>query len=113
MNRHTGERLDNEIEHIKQSIADILLTPKGTRIMRRTYGSNLYKLIDRPLSAGLMLQLSSACVMALTQWEKRISVNSFKVMMNAQQAGQFTGTLEATIKKTGKKLTMTELNLTL
>lgn len=39
MNRYTGETLKNESDHIKQSIADILLTPVGSRIQRREYGS--------------------------------------------------------------------------
>ncbi|MDH2998100.1 baseplate wedge subunit [Pasteurellaceae bacterium LFhippo2] len=101
MDKETGEYLDDEIEHIKQSVADILLTAKGTRIMRRTYGSNLYKLIDRPISAGLALQISCACVMALKQWEPRIEVNSFKVAFSSLDAPySLTGSLEATIKAT-------------
>ncbi|MDE4029516.1 GPW/gp25 family protein, partial [Glaesserella parasuis] len=44
MNRNTGLTISDESEHIKQSIADILLTAKGSRVMRRTYGSNLYQL---------------------------------------------------------------------
>ncbi len=34
MNRYTGETLKKESDHIKQSIADILLTPVGSRIQR-------------------------------------------------------------------------------
>ena len=55
MNRTSGALLDDENAHIKQSIRDILMTAKGSRVMRRTYGSNLYQLIDRPISAGLAL----------------------------------------------------------
>ena len=46
MNRYTGETLKNESDHIKQSIADILLTPVGSRIQRREYGSLIPMLID-------------------------------------------------------------------
>ncbi|KMK50716.1 hypothetical protein RO21_10235 [[Actinobacillus] muris] len=112
MNRQTGERLESEIEHIKQSISDILLTPKGSRIMRRDYGSHLLKLIDRPLSAGLALQISAACVMALKQWEPRIEVKAFKVsIQRLAHAHQVTGSLEAIVKKSQTKLTLSNLNL--
>lgn len=111
MNKNTGETIDSEIEHIKQSIADILLTAKGSRVMRRTYGSNLYKLIDKPISAQLLLQLSCACVIALTMWEPRIRVDSFKVRMDTEQLGKFIGTLEATVKRTNTKISMENLKI--
>lgn len=38
MSRETGKALD-EAAHISQSIRDILTTPVGSRLMRRTYGS--------------------------------------------------------------------------
>lgn len=98
MNRETGEQLDDEVEHIKQSIKDILLTAKGSRVMRRTYGSNLYKLIDKPISSSLFLQLSAACVMALQQWEKRIEITRFKVAFDEETSSKLLCTLDFTIK---------------
>lgn len=98
MNRETGEQLDDEIEHIKQSIKDILLTAKGSRVMRRTYGSNLYKLIDKPIAAALIMQLSAACVMALKQWEHRIEITRFKVQFDPENHSKLLCTLDFTIK---------------
>ena len=40
MARTTGAALDG-LEHIKQSVLDILSTPVGTRAGRREYGSGL------------------------------------------------------------------------
>jgi hypothetical protein len=34
------------IDHLKQSIIDILTTPIGSRVMRRDYGSRLFELVD-------------------------------------------------------------------
>lgn len=113
MDKYTGKHLDDEVAHIKQSIADILLTAKGSRIMRRTYGSNLYQLIDRPISAALMLQLSTACVMAISQWEPRVRVESFKVSAVQSNSAQYQGTLTATIRRTNQKIILTELPLNL
>lgn len=99
MNRETGEKIDDEVEHIKQSIKDILLTAKGSRVMRRTYGSNLYKLIDKPIAAALLMLLSAACVMALQQWEHRITITRFKVAFAEENQSRLICTLDFTIKK--------------
>ncbi|OOF87917.1 baseplate assembly protein W [Rodentibacter ratti] len=78
MNRYTGEKLTDEGQHIKQSIADILLTPIGSRIQRREYGSLIPMLIDRPISHILMLQLSACAVTAINRWEPRVQITQFK-----------------------------------
>ncbi len=111
MDKYTGEHLDDEVAHIKQSIADILLTAKGSRIMRRTYGSNLYQLIDRPISAALLLQLSTACVMAITQWENRIKVDSFSINIESISPLRITGVLKATLKRNNTKITMENVSI--
>ncbi|BFU60761.1 MULTISPECIES: GPW/gp25 family protein [Rodentibacter] len=78
MNRYTGERLTDETAHIKQSIADILLTPIGSRIQRREYGSLIPMLIDRPISRALLLQLAACAVTAINRWEPRVQITQFK-----------------------------------
>ena len=113
MHRLTGTKITDESEHIQQSILDILLTAKGSRIMRRDYGSNLYKLLDRPISSALLLQISAACVMALKVWEPRIQVTSFKVTMPIDTKGKLVATLVSTIKKSNTPLKMTDIPLTL
>lgn len=47
MNRETGKAI-TDLDHIRQSIRAILITPVGTRVMRREYGSLLSALIDQP-----------------------------------------------------------------
>lgn len=54
MDRYTGRRITG-MEHLKQSIADILTTPLGSRLERRTYGSLLLGLIDAPDNAATRL----------------------------------------------------------
>lgn len=54
MNRETGEVL-NDLDHIRQSVRDILLTPLGSRVMRRKYSSLLSALIDQPQNETLRL----------------------------------------------------------
>lgn len=76
MNRATGKGFADETDHIRQSIRDILTTPVGTRVMRRTYGSLLPSLIDQPGNAANRLRLMAATVMAIINWEPRVSVQS-------------------------------------
>lgn len=73
MNRDTGAALD-ELAHIRQSIADILGTRLGTRVMRREYGSLLPDLVDQPFNATTRLRVYAATAMALMRWEPRISL---------------------------------------
>ena len=75
MNSQTGLSI-SEAEHIRQSVRDILVTPVGSRVMRREYGSLLASMIDRPQSPALRLQIMAACYSAIQKWEPRISLTA-------------------------------------
>lgn len=64
----------NGIDHLRQSVVDILTTPIGSRVMRRTYGSTLPSLVDRPVDGSFVLDLFVASAQALRRWEPRIEV---------------------------------------
>lgn len=74
MNKQTGRRI-SDIDHIRQSIADIMLTPIGSSVMRRDYGSLLPELLDHPANGANTLRMMTATVMALGRWEPRIAIN--------------------------------------
>ncbi|MED5735234.1 GPW/gp25 family protein [Enterobacter ludwigii] len=63
MNSQTGLSI-SEIKHIRQSVRDILVTPIGSRVMRREYGSLLSALIHQPPTPALRLQIMAACYSA-------------------------------------------------
>lgn len=69
----TGKRLSG-IEHLRQSIRDILTTPLGSRVMRREYGSRLFDLIDNPLNEVTLVEIFAATAEALMTWEPRLKV---------------------------------------
>lgn len=75
MNRHTGLSI-SEVEHIRQSVRDILVTPVGSRVMRREYGSLLSALIDQPQTPALRLQIMAACYSAIQKWEPRVNLTT-------------------------------------
>ena len=75
MNSHTGLSI-SEADHIRQSVRDILVTPVGSRVMRREYGSLLSALIDQPQNPALRLQIMAACYSAIQKWEPRVSLST-------------------------------------
>ncbi|MED5442324.1 MAG: GPW/gp25 family protein [Pseudomonadota bacterium] len=78
MNASTGELL-TEREHILQSLRTIVLTPVGTRIQRRDFGSVIPGLIDQPLNTATMLRLYSATAAAIIKWEPRVTLVSISL----------------------------------
>ena len=78
MSCNTGRDL-SELDHIKQSIVDILTTPIGTRLMRRDYGSILPDLMAQPMNDVLILKIYSAIYTALLKWESRITINQIVI----------------------------------
>ena len=74
MDRLTGQPLAG-IDHLRQSIADILRTPIGTRLMRRSYGSLLPQLIDQPNHPATRVRVYAATAGALMRWEPRLRLS--------------------------------------
>jgi len=91
MDARTGRPLEGE-DHLRQSIADILATPIGTRVARRDYGSLLPELIDQPANAAGRIRLYAATALALLRWEPRIALTRVSVAQTG--AGAFEVTLE-------------------
>lgn len=73
MDAATGRSLA-DLDHIRQSIRDILTTRIGARVMRRDYGSIVPALIDQPANARNRLRLLAATVMAIVRWEPRVRI---------------------------------------
>ena len=86
MNRHTGQRLGLRA-HIAQSMADILTTPLGSRVMRRDYGSLVPELLDHPNNELTRLRVYSAAASALAKWEPRVHVSAMS-LLHGEAPGQ-------------------------
>ncbi|HFL1636942.1 TPA: GPW/gp25 family protein [Salmonella enterica] len=71
-----------DTDHLRQSVRDILLTPQGSRLARREYGSLLSALIDQPQNPALRLQIMSAVYVALNRWEPRLTLDSITINGN-------------------------------
>ncbi len=87
MSRITGRRLDpNSDAHLVQSVGDILTTPLGSRVLRRTYGSELPDLIDQPMNPRTRLRIFAATAIALLRWEPRLRLKRVSLVMGAAGA---------------------------
>lgn len=73
MDATTGKPLSGDA-HLAQSVADILTTPIGSRVMRRSYGSLIPSLIDAPINAATPMLIRAATVLAIRAWEPRLSI---------------------------------------
>lgn len=79
MDRTTGRRLGGR-EHLRQSIADILTTPRGTRIGQdmREYGSDVWRWMDSPMADDVVVEIYAATAEALRRWEPRLRVTRIR-----------------------------------
>jgi phage baseplate assembly protein W len=109
MNVDTGAELPG-FAHLEQSIRDILLTPKGSRVMLRDYGSDLFSLIDQPLNESTKMAIMAATVGALTTWEPRIQVQSVTVAADPAN-GSISISLTALYLPDGQTITIQGLKL--
>jgi phage baseplate assembly protein W len=73
VNANTGKELSG-VEHLHQSVRDILSTPIGSRVLRREYGSQLPRLVDAPLNRSTVMDIYAATADAITRWEPRLRV---------------------------------------
>ncbi len=108
MNINTGKAI-SEIAHIKQSIANILTTSIGSRVMRRDYGSRLFERIDRPLNGELIAEIYSDIVEALFTWEPRFEVE--QVAVQSIGNGIIVIDLEGNLLRNGQKITLENIQI--
>ncbi|MEO1819466.1 GPW/gp25 family protein [Pseudomonas sp.] len=99
----TGKPISG-LEHLRQSIADIITTPIGTRVMRRDYGSLAPSLIDAPQNNATTVRLYSAITSALMRWEPRVRLS--RVAITHTAAGAAVLDLEGENTETGNAVSL-------
>lgn len=76
----TGRGVDPQSDdYIRQSAADILTTPIGSRVMLRDYGSYLPELVDQPLNSVTRIKLYGATALALLRWLRPARLTSVRL----------------------------------
>ena len=104
MDRHTGLPISG-IDHLMQSIEDILTTPLGSRLMRPEYGSSIRHFVDLPVSEGWKSAVQAEAARALNRWEPRLDLTRVQVLSVLN--GRITFRLSGTYKGDSELLEVT------
>ena len=114
MNAKTGGKLSG-IDHLKQSMMNIITTPIGSRVMRRNYGSTLHLFYDTPMDDFHLAQIQAAIINALMINEPRIKVLSVKVLPNTNNSptnlGKLLIDIEAMYIQTNEIISITDMKI--
>ena len=98
------------IDHLKQSISDILRTPIGSRIERRSYGSRLFELVDAPMNRSTLAAIYAATADAIRKWEPRFKLTN--VVAASAAPGAVTLDLTGEYLPDGKTVTLDGIQVT-
>ena len=104
MDRYTGLPISG-IDHLMQSIEDILTTPIGSRLMRPEYGSSIRRFVDLPVSEGWKSAVQAEAARALKRWEPRLDLTRVQVLSVLN--GRITFRLSGTYKGDSELLEVT------
>jgi len=88
---------------VRQALLLLLLTRPGERVMRPTYGCELYKLIFWPnddTTAGLAIHYVRQ---AIARWEPRVDQVRVDAVRNPDNPGRLDITLEYRVRSTGSE----------
>jgi phage baseplate assembly protein W len=98
------------LDDVAQCIAIVFTTPKGSDILRPTFGADLWKYIDRPINRTIPTIVREATA-ALTLWEPRIDLISVTAAPqldgSAQTGAKLLVTVAYRLKLTGLVQTTT------
>lgn len=108
MNANSGAALSG-VDHLRQSMRDILTTRVGERVMRRAYGSRIPELVDAPLNDDTLLDIYAETAAALLTWEPRIAVE--QVTAEQPAAGSVVLTVSGVYVPTGETVVVDGLEV--
>ncbi len=65
---------------LRAAVRDVLTTPLGACVMRRSYGSRLFALQDAPMTPGLTADIVAASAEALLTWLPFLKLRTVRVL---------------------------------
>lgn len=105
LNVTTGRSISG-LDHLYQSIGQILSTPLASRIKRRRFGSDIPDLIDAPNNGATCTRVYAAIATALMRWEPRLTLTRIQLGADIDNAGQGVQVvdIEGTTTETGENV---------
>ena len=74
--------IDEEIEAVKNSLANIMQTFQGSRRMIPEFAINIYSILFEPMSDEISSIIGSKILEAITQWDDRIIISNVNIDAN-------------------------------
>ncbi len=88
---HTGAiRMTDGAADLDRSMAVVLATAPGERVMRPQFGCRIWDLLFEPVTPNLLGLMSQAVRDALVQWEPRVVVEDVDCIPNPDDAALIT-----------------------
>lgn len=103
ISRETGKPI-TLVQHIEQSIMDIITTRIGSRVMLRDYGTLLPEMVDKPGSDYTLMLLMASTTMALLTYEPRIILSRVLFIPSQLMQGKIELYIDAMIKENQTQL---------
>jgi uncharacterized protein len=87
-------------DQVRQSIALVLRTAKGERVMRPDFGSGLHKLVFEPMTPTTFARIRHEAQEALVRFEPRIELKKVEVKVDSHQQGRLLINIEYRLRRT-------------
>jgi phage baseplate assembly protein W len=101
---HTGSiRLTDGASDIDASMAVVLATAPGERLMRPEFGCRIWDLLFEPVTANLIGLMAQAVREALAQWEPRVEVDRVDPVPDPRDSALISITVAYRIKATNDR----------
>jgi phage baseplate assembly protein W len=78
MEPRTGREV-RDLAEISQSVAQIVTTPKGSRVMQREFGFEADEIQDTPGHPSRAITIIAVMADAISRWENRVAVENITV----------------------------------
>lgn len=96
----------SEVEDIEQSLAILLSTRRGERVMLEDFGCELSEFMFEEVSQGLVGQVKSAVEDAVLHHEPRIDLNDVDVSASDTEDGLILIAIDYTVRATNSRYNM-------
>lgn len=94
------------VADIEQSLAILLATQRGERVMQEDFGCDLSEFLFGEISQGLVGRLRDFIEVAILHHEPRISLNDIEVSESEAEAGLLLINIDYTIRATNSRYNM-------
>ncbi len=96
----------SEVEDIEQSLAILLATQRGERVMQDDFGCDLNEFLFGEISRGLIGRVRSVIEDAILHHEPRITLNDVEISASGAVAGLLMISIDYTIRATNSRYNM-------